>query len=179
MSYRLACFVKFILRAALSSTEFGLAVPYFYGVSYPSQPFVNILTVLVADPYKDWEWIPLSDRVKVDFLPVEDSPGEFELVFLVGEHILRRLAESSIFQQNTPQHTLSVINTEVNGVKGYATSDIVMRHPTDPKKIKILGRADDQIMMSTGGSSNPILYDILHSDFPLQRRRTPVRWVSS
>lgn len=34
---------------------------------------------------------------------------------------------------------------------GFGTNDIVIRHPTDPRKVKILGRADDQIMLSTGG----------------------------
>ena len=43
-----------------------------------------------------------------------------------------------------------VINTNIDGVDGYATSDIMTPHPTKPGFWKIFGRADDQIMHNTG-----------------------------
>lgn len=43
-----------------------------------------------------------------------------------------------------------VQNTEVNGRKGYDTNDIFAPHPTKPGLWRVYGRADDQIMHSTG-----------------------------
>lgn len=43
-----------------------------------------------------------------------------------------------------------VTNTTIDGVPAYATSDLLMPHPTIPGLYKIHGRADDQIMLSTG-----------------------------
>ena len=35
-------------------------------------------------------------------------------------------------------------------MKGYTTNDVVIRHPTFPNAIKVIGRIDDQIILSTG-----------------------------
>lgn len=43
-----------------------------------------------------------------------------------------------------------MINTTVDGAYAYATSDLVSPHPTKKDFYKIVGRADDQIMHSTG-----------------------------
>lgn len=43
-----------------------------------------------------------------------------------------------------------VINTKVGDRNAYATSDLLFPHPTKPGLWKIYGRADDQIMLSTG-----------------------------
>lgn len=48
-----------------------------------------------------------------------------------------------------------VTNTTIDGVPAYATSDLLMPHPTIPGLYKIHGRADDQIMLSTGEKTNP------------------------
>jgi len=52
--------------------------------------------------------------------------------------------------QDCPTHTPSVLNTEIEGIRGYDTNDLLLRHPTNPKAWKIYGRADEQIMHSTG-----------------------------
>ena len=41
-------------------------------------------------------------------------------------------------------------NTKVDGADAYATSDLVVPHPTKKGYYKIVGRSDDQIMHSTG-----------------------------
>ena len=41
-------------------------------------------------------------------------------------------------------------NTELNGEAAYATSDLLIRHPTNPKLWKVHGRSDDQIVHSNG-----------------------------
>ncbi|KAL7268911.1 hypothetical protein RUND412_008444, partial [Rhizina undulata] len=39
---------------------------------------------------------------------------------------------------------------------GYGTSDLFMRHPTDPRKWKYMGRRDDTLVLSNGEKANPI-----------------------
>jgi hypothetical protein len=43
-----------------------------------------------------------------------------------------------------------VLNTTVDGTPGYATSDLIMRHPTETDRYCVYGRVDDQLMLSTG-----------------------------
>ena len=42
------------------------------------------------------------------------------------------------------------MNTTVDGVGAYDTNDIVSPHPTQEGLWKVIGRADEQIMHSTG-----------------------------
>ncbi|KAK0453915.1 hypothetical protein EV421DRAFT_1730853 [Armillaria borealis] len=49
----------------------------------------------------------------------------------------------------------SVINTNVDGAEGFATSDLFTPHSTQPGYWKIIGRIDDQIMHNTGEKTNP------------------------
>lgn len=35
-------------------------------------------------------------------------------------------------------------------MRAYATNDLMEEHPRDPRLFKIYGRADDQIILSTG-----------------------------
>ena len=43
----------------------------------------------------------------------------------------------------------------MDGVPGYDTNDVLAPHPTKPGFYKVFGRADDQIMHSTGEKTNP------------------------
>ncbi|KAF8311061.1 acetyl-CoA synthetase-like protein [Clavulina sp. PMI_390] len=52
-------------------------------------------------------------------------------------------------------HTPAVINCKIDGKDGYATNDLMMEHPTKKGYYKVFGRADDQIMLSTGEKTNP------------------------
>ncbi|KAI9433075.1 acetyl-CoA synthetase-like protein [Lactarius indigo] len=73
------------------------------------------------------------------FLPQGD--GTFELVLIkLQDHDL---------------HHPVVFNTDVDGKDAYATSDLLVPHPTKPGLWKIYGRKDDQIMLSTGEKTNP------------------------
>ena len=47
-------------------------------------------------------------------------------------------------------HIPCVSNFKVAGVDAYRTNDLLMPHPTLAGLWKIIGRADDQIMLSTG-----------------------------
>lgn len=49
-----------------------------------------------------------------------------------------------------------MVNTTINGRPGYATGDLVEEHPIHKGLYKIHGRADEQIMHSTGEKTNPV-----------------------
>ena len=66
-----------------------------------------------------------------------------------------------------------VLNSEYNGRPAYATSDLLMRHPTRPGFWKLFGRKDDQIMLSTGEkvclrSSSPSHTELRHVYRPIR-----------
>ncbi|KAI0062574.1 acetyl-CoA synthetase-like protein [Artomyces pyxidatus] len=84
----------------------------------------------------DWEYLMISDHCRPVFLPQGD--GSFELVLV--DHEL---------------HHPIVTNTKVDGRDAYATSDLLLPHPTRQGLWKIYGRKDDQIMLSTGEKTNP------------------------
>ncbi|KAF8581171.1 acetyl-CoA synthetase-like protein, partial [Ramaria rubella] len=89
-------------------------------------------------PYSEgYEWFSFSPTIRPHFEP---QPGEniFELV----------LTEA-------PQHHLSVHNTTVDGVPSYTSNDLVEQHPINKKLWRVVGRKDDQIMLSTGEKTNP------------------------
>ena len=44
----------------------------------------------------------------------------------------------------------NVLNTEIDGRRGYATNDLMEEHPVHKEYMKVVGRKDDQIMLSTG-----------------------------
>lgn len=56
----------------------------------------------------------------------------------------------SVSRQSSKYYTPSVLNTMHEGIPAYATSDLVAPHPTKPNYWKVYGRADDQLMHSTG-----------------------------
>lgn len=49
----------------------------------------------------------------------------------------------------------NVFNFTFNGRPAYATSDLLQQHPTKPHLFRVFGRADDQLMLSTGEKTNP------------------------
>jgi hypothetical protein len=57
--------------------------------------------------------------------------------------------------QSHDLHRPVKINTQIDGQDAYATSDLLVPHPTKSGLWKIYGRKDDQIMLSTGEKTNP------------------------
>lgn len=88
-------------------------------------------------PPEGWEWMGIRGNIDVAFVPTEE------------ERIYRMFIKKSAF--NTP----SVLNSEVDGIRAFDTKDLVELHPSNPKLWKAYGRADDQIMHSTGEKTNP------------------------
>lgn len=79
--------------------------------------------------------------------------GTFELVLIVSESYLF-VSSAEMFQNHDLHHPV-VTNTQIDGMDAYATSDLLVPHPTKPGLWKIYGRKDDQIMLSTGEKTNP------------------------
>ncbi|KAI0045616.1 acetyl-CoA synthetase-like protein [Auriscalpium vulgare] len=94
----------------------------------------------------DWEYFTISPHCLPVLLPQDD--GSFELVLVDHE-----------------AHHPVVLNTKVDGRDAYATSDLLVPHPTRQGLWKIYGRKDDQIMLSIGEKTNPgPLEGILNQD---------------
>ncbi|KIJ49882.1 hypothetical protein M422DRAFT_246253 [Sphaerobolus stellatus SS14] len=114
------------------------------------QEGVNIVTIYGATEFgpgseidakhheEGYEWFRFPANVSPALPSDTAGPDTFELIFKQCE-----------------THHLSAINTEVDGVLAYATNDIIQRHEVDHTLFRIMGRKDDQIMLSTGEKTNP------------------------
>ncbi|PBK62268.1 NRPS-like enzyme [Armillaria solidipes] len=85
-------------------------------------------------PAEGWEWMRVPSNIDVAFV----STGEEEIYRLYPP-----------FQENE-LNCPSVLDTEIDGVKAFDTKDLVQLHPSNRSLFKVYGRADDQIMHSTG-----------------------------
>ncbi|PBK68197.1 NRPS-like enzyme [Armillaria solidipes] len=83
-------------------------------------------------PAEGWEWIKLGSNVDAVFMPTDQKDIYCLCV------------------KESPNHSPAVFNTEIDGVKALDTKDLVQLHPLNRKLFKVYGRADDQIMHSTG-----------------------------
>ncbi|KAJ7131571.1 hypothetical protein C8R43DRAFT_1207614 [Mycena crocata] len=123
-------------------TAQGVSIFIFYGSSEGGL----MSTVLPAQTGYDWNYFRFPGFVTAEMVPQCDNV--FELVMVVNHF-------------GTP----AVLNTQVGGIDAYATSDLLVPHPTKPGYWRVFGRADDQIMHSTGEKTNPgPLENILNQD---------------
>ncbi|KAF9256609.1 acetyl-CoA synthetase-like protein [Marasmius fiardii PR-910] len=125
-------------------TSQGVSIFILYGMTE-----VSILTPMIpakAEKNKDWNYFRFSDLVKCHWKPY--GGDMYELIILENPHC-----------------TPGVFNTEVDGARAYATSDLFIPHPTKLGYWRIHGRADDQIVHSMGEKTNPVpLEQILNQD---------------
>ncbi|KAF5346966.1 hypothetical protein D9758_010089 [Tetrapyrgos nigripes] len=84
----------------------------------------------------DWDYFRFSGLVTPEMVPYGNGSYEFIMVSNVT-------------------CMPSVINTTVNGIPAYATSDLLTPHPTKKDYWRVFGRTDDQIMHNTGEKTNP------------------------
>ncbi|PCH36937.1 acetyl-CoA synthetase-like protein [Wolfiporia cocos MD-104 SS10] len=120
-----------LLYPIYGGTEFGGATRTFHhtranGAHQASDPAGT----------RDWEYVEFSEHVSPRLVPQGD--GTYELWLM-----------------NCATHQPSVENL-TNGERGYATSDLFARHPTNPALWKIVGRLDEVIVLSTGEKIVPI-----------------------
>ncbi|CCL99493.1 uncharacterized protein FIBRA_01511 [Fibroporia radiculosa] len=109
-------------------------VPLCMGYGQTETGIVSIF--LPAKIHPDWEYIKFQRRVTTHMLPQGDNT--FELVIVSNE-------------QDHP----CLINTQVDGVDAYTTSDRLSPHPSLAGYWRIVGRTDDLIMHSTGEKTIP------------------------
>ncbi|KAG2005476.1 ICS [Coprinopsis cinerea AmutBmut pab1-1] len=108
------------------------------------------ISKVVPDDDTEWEYFRLSEAVVPELDPQGD--GTYELILMPG-----------------PVSNLILSNTTVRGIPAYATSDLLIPHPTKPHLYKIYGRKDDQIIHSTGEKTNPTpLEAILNHDMRIK-----------
>ncbi|KAG7447913.1 acetyl-CoA synthetase-like protein [Guyanagaster necrorhizus] len=105
-------------------------------ISYGSTEGGIMSLVLPAQVDYDWDYFQFPGLVKPEMVP--NGNNSYELVMM-----------SNSFCQP------SVLNTKVNGVDAYATSDLFVPHATKPGFWKVFGRTDDQIIHNTGEKTNP------------------------
>ena len=86
------------------------------------------------------------------------------------------LTSSSLRAQSPRDRLLPKTNTKIGDREAYATSDLVMRHPTKPDLWKIVGRMDEQIILSNGEKvRHPLVLCLMRNNADICPRQTPSR----
>ncbi|OAX35330.1 acetyl-CoA synthetase-like protein [Rhizopogon vinicolor AM-OR11-026] len=83
---------------------------------------------------KLWDWVRFSPNAKIRWIPQDDGTYECQVL-------------------TSSTHRASVEN--LPDVKGYATSDVFIKHPTIEGLWKIVGRIDDVLILSSGEKTVP------------------------
>jgi hypothetical protein len=117
----------------------------------PPEVFISLTNHTARETLgKDWDYFQLSPQANVCMRPRQDlSDSTFEPVLIVSLSfskatcILREL-------QDSLKQSPNAVNEIVEGRSAYASNDLLVQHPTRPDLWKVYGRADDQIMLSTG-----------------------------
>ncbi|TFK37077.1 hypothetical protein BDQ12DRAFT_608601 [Crucibulum laeve] len=100
-------------------------------------------------PLEGWEYFQISPHANAVFQHENESPEE---------------KISRLMFQECPSHSPAVANT---GASAYDTNDLLIQHPTNATLWKIYGRADDQIMHSTGEKTNPVPMETIMNRHPM------------
>ncbi|KAJ7655842.1 hypothetical protein DFH06DRAFT_992336 [Mycena polygramma] len=102
--------------------------------------------ILPSEVGYDWDYFKFPGLVTPEMIP--HGNDTFELVMVTNEFCRP-----------------AVLNMQIRGIDAYATSDLLLPHPTKPGYWKIYGRTDDQIIHNTGEKTNPgPLENILNQD---------------
>ncbi|KAH7929525.1 putative nonribosomal peptide synthetase [Leucogyrophana mollusca] len=94
----------------------------------------------------DWRWMRFSPDIKVRWVPQGDET--YELQVLTTEN-------NQMAVENLPD------------VKGYATSDVFLKHPTEEGLWKIVGRTDDVLILASGEKTVPAPMESIIGSNPL------------
>ncbi|KAH7912703.1 putative nonribosomal peptide synthetase [Hygrophoropsis aurantiaca] len=82
----------------------------------------------------DWLWMRFSPDIKVRWAPQDDETYELQVL-------------------TTETNQMAVEN--LPDVKGYATSDVFVKHPTKENLWRIVGRTDDVLILASGEKTVP------------------------
>ncbi|KAL0958751.1 hypothetical protein HGRIS_014075 [Hohenbuehelia grisea] len=102
----------------------------------PSQP-----------PPEGWQYFKISPHCKPTL--VQEDDDVYRAAFL-----------------RCGSHTPAINNMNLGDESAYDTNDLIIRHPTNRDLWKIYGRADDQIMHSTGEKTNPVPMETIINRHP-------------
>ncbi|KAI8996302.1 acetyl-CoA synthetase-like protein [Trametes punicea] len=110
----------------------GIALIPFFGLTE-----LGSIARLIPNPDTmdklEWDYFQISPHIDVRLLPQEGQPDIFEPVAF-----------------DSPTFTPNVFNSIIDGRPALLTSDLLQRHPTKHHLFRVYGRADDQLMLSTG-----------------------------
>ncbi|KAK0184801.1 NRPS-like enzyme [Armillaria mellea] len=112
----------------------GVLLLSVYGLTESSVSMVMPKSI----PAEGWEWMRVARTVDVAFIPTDE------------QDIYR------LYVKDGPLHSPAVLNSEIDGIKAFDTKDLVQLHPLNRNLFKVYGRADEQIMHSTGEKTNPV-----------------------
>ncbi|KAF8577132.1 NAD(P)-binding protein [Ramaria rubella] len=101
----------------------------------------GFITCVGDAPAEGYEYFRFLPEISSTFLPEEGLPGVYELVVKDDE-----------------RHHIAVVNTELDGVPAYSTNDLLEQHPNNPELFRIVGRKDDQIILSNGEKGHSVKY---------------------
>ncbi|KAF6743956.1 hypothetical protein DFP72DRAFT_1079255 [Ephemerocybe angulata] len=105
--------------------------------------------LLSKPPDAGWEYFKLSPHTSPVLIPE------------AGDEAISRL-----YFKPSPTHSPATLNIELDGERVYDTKDLLVCHPTERGLWKIHGRADDQIMHSTGEKTNPVPIEAIITRHP-------------
>ncbi|KAK0184797.1 NRPS-like enzyme [Armillaria mellea] len=91
-----------------------------------------------STPAEGWDWMRVARNTDVAFIPTDE------------QDVYR------LYVKDGPLHSPAVLDCEIDGVKAFDTKDLVRLHPSNRNLFKVYGRADEQIMHSTGEKTNPV-----------------------
>lgn len=103
---------------------------------------------------------------------VPTGDGSYELVITVGLLFSIDVRRSHGHFKARRTQALAVINSKLNGQDAYSTHDLFVPHPTKDGRWKLMGRADDQIILSTGEKVRVNLKLAGRSDEPSDKSRS-------
>ncbi|KLO13764.1 acetyl-CoA synthetase-like protein [Schizopora paradoxa] len=92
--------------------------------------------VLPREVDNDWDYFYVPEHINASYIPNEIGNVEFVI------------ASNSFL-------TPCIFNTKVDNADAYAVGDFLTPHPSKPGFFRYFGRADDQIIHSTGEKTNP------------------------
>ncbi|KAG2362415.1 putative aminoadipate reductase [Suillus spraguei] len=132
-------------------TSAGVPLAQLYGATECGP--VSILPprelVVNGNPY--WQWVEFSDTVNIRWAP--HDLDLYECQVLVCTKAQSKLCARSASLQRSDKLQPSIEN--LPDVQGYATNDLFVRHPTQKHLWKIVSRADDVIVLSSGEKTVP------------------------
>ncbi|KAM5543040.1 hypothetical protein V8D89_003424 [Ganoderma adspersum] len=106
-----------------------------------------VSTCARSNPGIDWAYWSVTASLNTIFRPIGD--GTYEVVIL-----------------SRPDSPLPVLNTRVGDQDAYSMNDLAMPHLARPGLWKIVGRADEQIVLSNGEKTNPVPLEMIINEDP-------------